>query len=572
MDTRLDDPGRLWSALRAAKWLILAAALLVAVATYAYYERQPRTYVSDATMLLGTSQVKEFLGGGTTPETTDRAVANQAALLNSEQFASGVQRRLARQTDGASDAQVTVVPGQGTDVLTIEARSPSAEGSAATANAYAKEYISFRQRQVQEDYQAAVDATQRQADGLTGVGTAVERQRRVLLEQVNELRALASAADPGARLVDPAEPAAAPIAPRPSRSALFAFILGLGLASGAVLLRARLDRRIRSLRDAEEIFERPVVAAIPPLRREGRARATQRKPGGDVLQRVRSGVRKSWHRVGGRPPPEPDPRAKIERLGLNGASPSHAVAQAEEAREPLRRLLTTLELERRSGSAWARTVKVLVTSAQRGEGKSVVACNLALVAREAGLRVAVVDVDLIAPSQSGLLGVERAPGLSDVLAGRIAVDEAWQRVNARAVQPATLETDGGPVHSAAPDGEIQAAPDGEIQVLASGTSILNPAAPVASPAIESVLYSRDGEVDYVFIDAPPPLAVSDALPLLSSVDKIVVVTRLGHATHSAAQRLATLLESQSAVPVVGLVATGVPEDESAAFGFERYSS
>jgi Mrp family chromosome partitioning ATPase len=241
-------------------------------------------------------------------------------------------------------------------------------------------------------------------------------------------------------------------------------------------------------------------------------------------------------------------------------------------REPLRRLLTTLELDRARdrdrglGLGVGGTRKVLITSTQEGEGKSLVVCNLALVARDAGLRVGVVDTDLLAPAQSKLLGVNKLPGLSDVLAARVGPHDAWQRVD-----PALA-----PVGTGNGDAPLSPTPrqGGEIQVLASGTPTPNPSAPIGSPAMPSVLSSRDGELDYVFVDAPPPLAVSDALPLLSSVDVIVVVSRLGHTTQVAAQRLNELFERQPQVPVLGIVANGVPEDESEAFGFvlaDRYA-
>ena len=87
--------------------------------------------------------------------------------------------------------------------------------------------------------------------------------------------------------------------------------------------------------------------------------------------------------------------------------------------------------------------------------------------------------------------------------------------------------------------------------------------------------SLDKEVDYVIVDAAPPLAASDVLPLLSNVDDVVVVMRLGATTHAATQRLAELMDRRPGVHVVGVVANAVSPEESAAFGFvsaDRYDS
>jgi succinoglycan biosynthesis transport protein ExoP len=511
MQTRLQDPSKQWASLWAAKWLILIAAILVGVATYFYYDRQPRVYLANTTLLIGSSQVEEILREGGMPQGDDRALNNQAALLNSQQFAGRVRGRLQERRTAVGPFGISATASAEADLLAIEAQANSARDAATVANAYAAEYIERRREQIRRAYEVAIEAMKRQADRTPGT-----RERRELLDRVGSLQTLASVADPDAQQVDVAQPPPTAVTPRPGRNAVFGFVLGLVLAGGIVYLRSRLDRRLRSLVEVEQVFRRPVLAAIPPLRR-------------------------------GRRPSGGEPAADM--------------------REPLRRLLTTLELERSLDRSANTTRKILVTSAHKGEGKSIVVSNLALVAREAGLRVAVVDTDLLAPGQAQLLGVQTVPGLSDVLAGRVELDDAWQRVADQAFQPAAVRNGDAPLA----DTLVKA---GEIQVLASGTRTPNPSAPVASPAIGSVLASRDGDLDYVFVDAPPPLAVSDALPLLSSVDGIVVVARLGHANQTGAERLAELLEHRTAADIVGVVANGVPEEESASFGFvsvDRYA-
>ena len=67
--------------------------------------------------------------------------------------------------------------------------------------------------------------------------------------------------------------------------------------------------------------------------------------------------------------------------------------------------------------------------------------------------------------------------------------------------------------------------------------------------------------------SPPPLQVSDALPLLGQVDGIVLVARAGHTHEAAAQRLMQLLARVSSAPVLGVLANCVSRGEVQEYGF-----
>jgi Mrp family chromosome partitioning ATPase len=70
----------------------------------------------------------------------------------------------------------------------------------------------------------------------------------------------------------------------------------------------------------------------------------------------------------------------------------------------------------------------------------------------------------------------------------------------------------------------------------------------------------------VLIDAPSPLEVSDVVPLLGSVDAIVIVARIGHTRETSAQRLLQLLMRTPSAPVIGVVANGVTRKDSERYG------
>jgi Mrp family chromosome partitioning ATPase len=71
----------------------------------------------------------------------------------------------------------------------------------------------------------------------------------------------------------------------------------------------------------------------------------------------------------------------------------------------------------------------------------------------------------------------------------------------------------------------------------------------------------------VLIDAPPPLEVSDVLPLMAVADVIVIVARVGHTGEAAAKRLMDLLARAPHAPVIGIVANDLSPGEIEAFGF-----
>ena len=511
-----ETPAKVLAPLWSRKWLILVAALVVAVATYAYYDRKPPVYQAQTTVLLGTSKLEEILLGEVTPP-SERILNNQAALLMSAGYAEAVRQRLERQGDRQVPLfDVAVTPGAENDFLSIEASSSSPEVAADAANALARELISERNRDARSAYEAAAGATREQASRVGETDLASVRERDQLLKRAVELETIAAVSGPDARQVDPALPAAEPQSPKPLRNAVFGFVLGLTLASGVVLLVARMDRRIRSLGDTERLFDRPIMAAIPRLRRP-------------------------------------------VRLAVRGREPADGV------REPLRRVLTTLQLDRPSTGtergAGKEARRILITSAQSGEGKSVIAANLALVARELGARAALIDADRDAPALSRLLGVGVIPGLSDVHAERVPIEDAWQRVEGMTEgEPVAVRTSGPPTH---PE------PDGEVMVLASGSQDAASAS-MGGEAVSSVLDWGDQRFDYVIIDSPPPLAVSEALPLLSAVDAVIVVARLGQTKVAAAERLVELMERLPTVPFVGVIANDVLDEEKEAFGFVSY--
>ncbi|MDQ6806009.1 MAG: polysaccharide biosynthesis tyrosine autokinase [Actinomycetota bacterium] len=173
---------------------------------------------------------------------------------------------------------------------------------------------------------------------------------------------------------------------------------------------------------------------------------------------------------------------------------------------------------------------LLIISAGGGEGKTTVSYNLGKAAAALGSRVLLVEGDLRRGTIIGPLLAHPSPGLSDVLIGDAKMDEA--------------------VHS------IEVGPKGVLDVLIAG-EIPPPNATelTESRAMQSMLESARAAYDLVVIDTPPLNLIADAIPLLTQVDGVIVVGRIGKTRRDAAEQLRKKLTALRA-PVLGIVANG----------------
>jgi polysaccharide biosynthesis transport protein len=500
------------------KWLILLVGIVVGAATYLYFDHQAPEYgASTGIYLGGGSEIQDLLGNENGAE-SDRSISNQVVLINSSVVGSAVQRRLVREgsLDAAQGSAVATAV-EGSDFISISSRAGSGQGAADLANAYAQEYLRLRQAGYRRNINAALDSTRNQLNSLTaeeGSGTD-SLQIQNLVERINELDSQLSLGDTGDQQINPAVASTVPLSPQPKRNGIFGFVLGIAMAGLAAYALSRFDRRLRSLADIENAFHAPLLAATPSIRRPITSHD-------------------GW--------PTPAP-------GL---------------REPLRRLHTTLQLKSAPDAINQQPSPriVLFTSADAGDGKSTLVAGLALAQSEAGERVAIVESDLRRPIQARLLGVDGSRGLAEVLAGNLSVQEAIQQIVPSAVpaEQALGEPDRGVATA------VNARMMGSVSVLPSGGTVANPPALLSGRAMPMLLHSLAAEFDYVLIDAPPPLEVSDVLPVLAMVDAIVIVARVGHTGETSAERLVDQFARAPHAPIVGTVANDASPADMEAFG------
>jgi len=180
--------------------------------------------------------------------------------------------------------------------------------------------------------------------------------------------------------------------------------------------------------------------------------------------------------------------------------------------------------------------KVLVTSALPKEGKSFTASNLAQVfVRQHGRRVLLIDADLRGPRLHMMLGTTSSPGLADYLQGGSDEFSIMQR---------------GPMEN--------------LFFIPSGQEISDPAELVANGRLKLLLQRVEGLFDWIIIDSPPAVPVSDASVLAKGCDGVLMVVRSNTTPVDMARRARQEFPDEA---LVGVVLNGTSAD---AMPYTRY--
>jgi tyrosine-protein kinase Etk/Wzc len=166
---------------------------------------------------------------------------------------------------------------------------------------------------------------------------------------------------------------------------------------------------------------------------------------------------------------------------------------------------------------------ILITSSFPQEGKSIVSSNLSSVIAQTKARVLIIDCDLRRSSLHEKFGHSKTPGLSEILTGDITFAKA--------------------IHDTGIDG---------LDLISAGTNPPNPSELLGSEAMRQLITTQRKNYDYIVIDAPPVMAVSDAPVLTSVCDLVVLVVEAGRVPIKIAQRMREMLSTIKA-PVAGIV-------------------
>lgn len=207
--------------------------------------------------------------------------------------------------------------------------------------------------------------------------------------------------------------------------------------------------------------------------------------------------------------------------------------------EPFRVLQTNLNLALRAGQPAA----LALVSAGPGEGKSTTLRQLARAMVAAGERVLLVDGDVRRPTQHRLAAQSRAPGLADVLLGRLPWTEAVRH-----------DPTGGP------------------DLLPAGAAGSLTLSLLYAARLRELVGEFKGRYDRILFDAPPVIGVSDASVLASITDGTMLLLQHRRNPASMVQRARQIVEGLK-VPLVGVILNQVPTGTGEDYGYytENYS-
>ncbi|GAA0998923.1 polysaccharide biosynthesis tyrosine autokinase [Subtercola frigoramans] len=227
-------------------------------------------------------------------------------------------------------------------------------------------------------------------------------------------------------------------------------------------------------------------------------------------------------------------------ISFDPESAKHPLIVHSDPRNPRAEAFRSLRTNLRFVNAGSSNHCFVITSSIGAEGKSTTSANLALALAETGARTVLIDGDLRKPRLAEYMAIEGAVGLTDVLIGTVPLADVLQRWGT-----------------------------GELYVLPAGRIPPNPSELLGSQAMQDLITALNDQVDYVIIDAPPLLPVTDAAIISSMTAGAIVIAGSGKVKRT---ELARALNSLTGIKsnVVGVVLTMLPSKGPDAYNAERY--
>ncbi len=271
-------------------------------------------------------------------------------------------------------------------------------------------------------------------------------------------------------IVDRAQLPTAPIAPRKARNLIFGAVVGLVLGLGGAFAIDYADTSVKTPMDVDRTGNLTIIGSIPKVKANSR---------------------------------------KHDRASGIAA---HMITQ-HPARSPLAESYRTIRTNLQYMSPDKPIRTLLISSPIPGEGKSTIAANLAVTMAQMGLKTLLVDSDFRKPVLRKVFGVLREEGLTDLLMGRIGLDEAV----------ATTDVE-------------------NLTLLPAGGIPPNPSELLGSKRMETLIEQFKNDYDFSIFDSPPVLAVTDAAILGSKLDGAILIARAGKTDKAALSRTREVLD------------------------------
>lgn len=213
----------------------------------------------------------------------------------------------------------------------------------------------------------------------------------------------------------------------------------------------------------------------------------------------------------------------------------------EDAKSPIAEAYRTLRTNIQFSKTDGDLKTIMFTSSGPGEGKSTTIANTAVALAQSGKQVILVDCDLRKPVQHKIFG-KRNRGVTNILVEEIEANHFIQ------------------------DTQVE-----NLRLLTSGPIPPNPSELLGSGKMQELINYLKTQADYVIIDAPPVIAVTDASVLASRVDGVTLVINSGSVRPEMAQKAKDLLIKANG-HLLGVILNRVEIEEEHAYYYYYYGS
>jgi protein-tyrosine kinase len=173
---------------------------------------------------------------------------------------------------------------------------------------------------------------------------------------------------------------------------------------------------------------------------------------------------------------------------------------------------------------------IVVTSASPAEGKSLSAANLALAeAHLAGNTTLLADFDFRRPIVHTLFGMDRGPGITDYLLGKVPLHQAMRKIAGT-----------------------------NLYIMPAGEAVINPLELLNLPEVKVMMDRLPELFNWIILDSPPLLFAADASLLGTLCHSTLLVVRIGHTTIDSVTRAMQSLCNNN---VLGILVNGARRGE-----------
>jgi len=326
-----------------------------------------------------------------------------------------------------------------------------------------------------------------------------------LLNRMQELNIAKAATVGNVRVIDFAVTRSSPIKPKSALIVLISLLVGGMLATSIILIRGFLNKGVENAEQLEDIGL-PVYATVP--RSNDQMKLVKR-----VKYRNSKG---SQHAIG------------------SFLAEQYPTDMAVEAIRGLRTSLHFAMMDARNNS-------IMITGPSPGIGKSFVTINLAFVCAQAGQKVLIIDADMRKGNLHFAFHDKSENGLSEVLSGKLAVEEA-----------------------------IRSSDVSGLHYMTRGVAPPNPSELLMRHSFKEMIDQISQDYDMIFIDTPPILAVTDASIIGKVAGTSLMVARFGVNPPREVRIAARRLDS-TGVNVKGCILNAIEKTAAISYGYGYYS-